>query len=321
MIPAPRHADASQDVRYMQLVYTAMGRLGQQFLLAAIESATSGGLDGLRVEHNSPEPTLPDCIEVLRMMYQQVRHRMLLCSLMQVGSRTGDLPDPVHAHTCYGASRRGAARIGKLRAQPSRMQVMMAVQSGTWPLLHLVSIGCHMSVSELLQRLVILFRHRTPGVAALARSLAGGFSAQTGAATQAAAPGEGESVFASKVRELLESGGPRRLPHAASDTSDASRCIKAHLSRSLSRSLVSSSSRIRSFPDAARLVSSARHPTISPKRNAAGKSGAGELMACCEAAQHEFPVLFIVATANTMLHMVDVRCYTPALMLRAVPRP
>ena len=56
-----------------QLVYTAMGKLGQQFLMSAVESATGEGAAMLRVAPDGPEPTLPDCIEVLRMMYQQVR--------------------------------------------------------------------------------------------------------------------------------------------------------------------------------------------------------------------------------------------------------
>jgi hypothetical protein len=56
----------------MQLVYTAMGKLGKQFLMSAIDAGTQAGMASLRLQYTGHNPTLPDCIEVLRMMYQQV---------------------------------------------------------------------------------------------------------------------------------------------------------------------------------------------------------------------------------------------------------
>lgn len=196
------------------------------------------------------------------------------------------------------------------QALPLRVQVMMAAKSGTWPLLHLVSIGCHVAVSELLQRLAATFRPAAPGGAAgdeASKPRAKGSPVWGAAASHAAAPCEGDSVFAIKVRALLESGALSRLQHASSDALDASQCIKAHLSRSLSRSLTTSRSRVRSFQDAARLVSSTSQLTQRPKRPVAAKASSHEVAACCAAAQHEYPVLAIAATANTMMHMVDVR--------------
>lgn len=56
----------------MQIIYTRAGNLAQQFLMLCIDGATLKG-DFLAVESEGSCATLPECIELLRMMHEQVR--------------------------------------------------------------------------------------------------------------------------------------------------------------------------------------------------------------------------------------------------------
>jgi hypothetical protein len=56
-----------------QIVYSRAGNLAQQFLLLAIDGATAGGMKSLMVENEDSVAICPDCIELLRMMHEQVR--------------------------------------------------------------------------------------------------------------------------------------------------------------------------------------------------------------------------------------------------------
>lgn len=65
----------------LQLVYTAMGKLGQQLLMSAIDAATSNGMASLQLDDSGDQASLPDCIEILRMVDQQVRQPRRLTQL------------------------------------------------------------------------------------------------------------------------------------------------------------------------------------------------------------------------------------------------
>jgi hypothetical protein len=55
----------------MQIIYTRAGNQAQQFLMLCIDGATLKG-EPLVVESVGPYATLPECIELLRMMHEQV---------------------------------------------------------------------------------------------------------------------------------------------------------------------------------------------------------------------------------------------------------
>lgn len=55
----------------VQIVYTRAGNLAQQFLMLCIDGATSSE-DFMVVESEGSCATLPECIELLRMMHEQV---------------------------------------------------------------------------------------------------------------------------------------------------------------------------------------------------------------------------------------------------------
>ena len=56
----------------VQLVYTALGRLGQQLLMVAVDAAVQSNPNSLQLDHVSDQACLPDCIELFRMLDQQV---------------------------------------------------------------------------------------------------------------------------------------------------------------------------------------------------------------------------------------------------------
>jgi hypothetical protein len=64
----------------MQIIYTRAGNLAQQFLMLCIDGATLKG-DFLVVESAGPHATLPECIELLRMMHEQVSTATLRVNL------------------------------------------------------------------------------------------------------------------------------------------------------------------------------------------------------------------------------------------------
>ena len=59
-------------IRRLQVVYTSVGNLAYQFLMLNIDGATRNGALSLSVDSQDSNVCLPDCIELLRMMHQQV---------------------------------------------------------------------------------------------------------------------------------------------------------------------------------------------------------------------------------------------------------
>ena len=59
---------------YLQVVYTSIGNLAYQFLMLNIDGATRNGALSLSVDNQKSNIYLPDCIELLRMMHQQVEY-------------------------------------------------------------------------------------------------------------------------------------------------------------------------------------------------------------------------------------------------------
>jgi hypothetical protein len=58
----------------MQLVYTSMGKLGQQLLMTSIDAAMRGGLASMHLSGAGEMAGLPDCFEIFRMLSEQVQH-------------------------------------------------------------------------------------------------------------------------------------------------------------------------------------------------------------------------------------------------------
>eukprot|EP00892_Ulva_mutabilis_P007455 jgi/Ulvmu1/5081/UM021_0098.1 len=57
----------------LRVVYTSMGNLAHQFLMLSIDGATRDGVLSLTVDSQDSIVCFPDCIELLRMMHQQVK--------------------------------------------------------------------------------------------------------------------------------------------------------------------------------------------------------------------------------------------------------
>lgn len=196
------------------------------------------------------------------------------------------------------------------------VQMMMACSTRCWPLLQLVSIGCHASMRELVVHLTSMFdvkcSDETLHVAELTGKPSGSLGIKlTSPVDVKVLDAPEDSHLVERVRGfVMQESSPllhRSISWKASSCRDeTSFLIKAANSEALFMSLKRKKGRIRSLAEASKLVSNATAFTIAAKGEQRGKTCVGTTPPQQHASMHEYPVLFIASVANTMLHMVEV---------------
>lgn len=73
--------------KWEQVVYTSIGNLAHQFLMLSIDGATRESALAMSIDGQDSMASLPDCIELLRMMHQQVNWVSALTTAPTLGCR------------------------------------------------------------------------------------------------------------------------------------------------------------------------------------------------------------------------------------------
>jgi hypothetical protein len=198
------------------------------------------------------------------------------------------------------------------------LQMTLASATGTWPLLQLVSIGCHASMSELLVRLASFFRpqpesepesaHWEASVFSTANLL--GMKLPTGP-EDLLAPTDTSFVTQFSARFGVRQGSTDRSPPIktfSEKRANSPSWTTAFLARSATCRNVS---RLRSFAEASKLVATVGKQASQAHRDSARMSRSVKVQKAAgaedHAEDHEYPILFMVSVANTMLNMFSVR--------------